>query len=162
MNSPSDSGGGDIGSFPFIVGISVGILFLLTTLTITTYLCTRTTVPQPNRRLQQEGRRDFVVDFVQGLEDEVINGYPKILYSEAKLERKLESAAANGCSICLVDYKDDDVLRLLPDCGHLFHGSCIDPWLRLNPSCPVCRTSPLPTPISTPLAEVVPLAIGRS
>uniref|UniRef100_A0A0A0LEU3 RING-type domain-containing protein n=1 Tax=Cucumis sativus TaxID=3659 RepID=A0A0A0LEU3_CUCSA len=162
MNSSPDSGGGDIGGFPYILGISVGILFLLTTLTITTYLCTRTTVPPPNRRLPQGGRRDFVVDFVQGLEDEVINGYPKILYSEAKLERKLESAATNGCSICLVDYKDDDVLRLLPDCGHLFHCGCIDPWLRLNPSCPVCRTSPVPTPISTPLAEVIPLAVGRS
>ncbi|KAA0044400.1 RING/U-box superfamily protein [Cucumis melo var. makuwa] len=47
-------------------------------------------------------------------------------------------------------------------CGHLFHGGCIAPWLRLNPSCPVRRTSLVPTPISTPLVEVVPLAIGKS
>lgn len=63
---------------------------------------------------------------------------------------------------CLGDYKDDDVLRLFSDCGHLFHGGCIAPWLRLNPSCPVRRTSLVPTPISTPLVEVVPLAIGKS
>ncbi|CAK9322966.1 unnamed protein product [Citrullus colocynthis] len=165
MNTSTDSDGGDggsVGSFPYVVGISVGILFLLTTLTIATYFCTRTTVPSPNRRLRPAEQRDFVVEFGPGLEDEVINGYPKILYSEVKLEGKLESAAARGCSICLGDYKNDDVLRLLPDCGHLFHSGCIDPWLRMNPSCPVCRTSPVPTPISTPLAETVPLAIGTS
>ncbi|KAG5579466.1 hypothetical protein H5410_050093, partial [Solanum commersonii] len=35
---------------------------------------------------------------------------------------------------------------------------CIDAWLKLNASCPVCRNSPLPTPMSTPLSEVVPLS----
>ncbi|XP_022983126.1 RING-H2 finger protein ATL70-like [Cucurbita maxima] len=166
MNNSTGSGGsdasGNVGTFPYIVGISVGVLFLLTTVTIATYLCTRTTVPQLNRRRRPGERRDVIVDFGPGLEDEAINEYPKILYSEKKLEGKMESAAASGCSICLGDYKNEDVLRLLPDCGHMFHSGCIDPWLRLNPSCPVCRTSPVPTPLSTPLAEVVPLANGRS
>lgn len=92
MNTSTDSDGGDggsVGSFPYVVGISVGILFLLTTLTIATYFCTRTTVPSPNRRLRPAEQRDFVVEFGPGLEDEVINGYPKILYSEVKLEGKL-------------------------------------------------------------------------
>lgn len=95
----------------------------------------------------------------QGLDEATITGYPKLLYSEAKLEKK--GSTASCCSVCLADYKDTDMLRALPDCGHLFHQKCIDPWLRLHPTCPVCRTSPLPTPLSTPLAEVVPLAIRR-
>ncbi|XP_058069330.1 RING-H2 finger protein ATL67-like [Magnolia sinica] len=50
------------------------------------------------------------------------------------------------------------MLRMLPDCRHFFHLCCVNAWLRLNASCPVCRTSPLPTPMSTPLSELVPLS----
>jgi len=23
-------------------------------------------------------------------------------------------------------------------CGHSFHSECIDPWIKINPSCPIC------------------------
>ncbi|KAJ6433075.1 hypothetical protein OIU84_020162 [Salix udensis] len=63
----------------------------------------------------------------------------------------------------LGDYKDSDVLRLLPDCGHVFHLKCVDCWIRRHPTCPICRNScsSMPTPLSTPLAEVAPLAVSR-
>ena len=38
-------------------------------------------------------------------------------------------SAGNGnsaCSVCLEDFTDD--LVVLPACGHVFHGSCIDQW----------------------------------
>ncbi|KAF1877997.1 hypothetical protein Lal_00041746 [Lupinus albus] len=94
-----------------------------------------------------------------GLDESTILSYPKMVYSEAKLSKS--DWTATCCSICLSDYKANDMLRVLPDCEHLFHPKCIDPWLRLHPTCPVCRTSPFPTPLSTPLAEVVPLASRR-
>ncbi|KAH7840229.1 hypothetical protein Vadar_014371 [Vaccinium darrowii] len=75
---------------------------------------------------------------------------PKLLYSEAKLQRHLGSAA---CSICLADYEETDVLRLLPECSHLFHLKCVDPWLRLKHTCPICRNSPMGTSQVTPVAE---------
>ncbi|KAK7391549.1 hypothetical protein VNO78_19965 [Psophocarpus tetragonolobus] len=50
------------------------------------------------------------------------------------------SSSSSSCSICLMDYKECDSLRLLPDCGHFFHVMCVDPWLRINLTCPVCRT----------------------
>lgn len=54
----------------------------------------------------------------------------------------VEEAAVGCCSVCLGEYKKGDVLRLLPDCGHKFHVGCVDPWLRIKGSCPVCRMSP--------------------
>ncbi|KAF8796397.1 dentin sialophosphoprotein-like isoform X2 [Argiope bruennichi] len=42
------------------------------------------------------------------------------------------------CQVCLNDYVNGDVLRILP-CFHEFHTPCIDPWLKINHTCPVCR-----------------------
>ncbi|CAN4096078.1 unnamed protein product [Withania somnifera] len=97
----------------------------------------------------------------QGLDESTLRNYPKLLYSQAKAQNKRDFLISSGCSICLVDYKDNDKLRLLPDCHHIFHVKCIDPWLRLHPTCPNCRSSPFPSPLPTPLAEVVPLATAR-
>ncbi|CAH2040846.1 unnamed protein product [Thlaspi arvense] len=80
---------------------------------------------------------------------------PEAALLAGKAAKEGLDSTATCCSICLADYKGSDTLRLLPDCGHLFHLKCVDPWLRLHPTCPVCRTSPVPTPMSTPLAEVV-------
>lgn len=175
MNSTDDSaaaaaaaaggGGGFLGSnnisgFGYGIGVSIGILLLITTITLASYFCTRTTqqtsVPNQRRNRSEDSLElpDVVVHV--GLDEATLKSYPKLLYSEAKLHKTDSTAAC--CSICLADYKNTDMLRLLPECGHLFHLKCVDPWLRLHPTCPVCRTSPLPTPLSTPLAEVVPLA----
>ncbi|EYU19848.1 hypothetical protein MIMGU_mgv1a024718mg [Erythranthe guttata] len=58
--------------------------------------------------------------------------------------RGIKGSYASACSICLADYGEADLIRLLPSCGHLFHLKCIDPWLILHPTCPVCRSSPSP------------------
>lgn len=42
------------------------------------------------------------------------------------------------CLICLCEWKKDDHIRTLP-CFHEFHSECIDEWLIINNSCPVCR-----------------------
>ncbi|KAI5057153.1 hypothetical protein GOP47_0027168 [Adiantum capillus-veneris] len=110
----------------------------------------------------------------RGLDEETLASYPKFLYSAGGCEKDAEltsdgffaaySAPApriikdSCCPICLADYGEGHTLRLLPDCGHAFHVHCIDAWLRLHVSCPVCRSSPLPSPISTPLSELIPLA----
>lgn len=149
----------EIGGFGYGIGVSIGILLLITTITLASYFCTRTIVPPPPPPSPNELPNHQVITIEEGLDEATLSSYPKFLYSKAKLDSKDTSASC--CSICLADYKSNDMLRLLPDCGHLFHLKCVDPWLRLHPTCPVCRTSPLPTPLSTPLAEVVPLASQR-
>ena len=42
------------------------------------------------------------------------------------------------CPICLVELMLMVEVKVLP-CGHFFHGSCIDTWLGLHGSCPLCR-----------------------
>ena len=44
------------------------------------------------------------------------------------------------CMICLERYGTGDELRTMP-CFHFFHSPCVDEWLRLNASCPLCKTS---------------------
>lgn len=78
-----------------------------------------------------------------GLDETTLHSYPILLYSKAKHDNK---DALSCCSICLSDYKNTDMLRLLPDCQHMFHQTCVDPWLRLHLSCPVCRNTPISHP----------------
>ncbi|XP_071691243.1 RING-H2 finger protein ATL70-like [Rutidosis leptorrhynchoides] len=170
--APSSDTGGflgsqNIGGFGYGIGISFGILFLIITITLASYFCTRSihssSPPSSNaqRRTRVSGTirtqpdpAHYVIDM--GLDEATLMSYPIVAYSNVNIKRK-----DSCCSICLVDYKERDLLRQLPDCDHLFHVKCVDTWLRLNSTCPNCRTSPIPTPLSTPLAEVVPLAMRR-
>lgn len=42
------------------------------------------------------------------------------------------------CCICLSAYEDETELRELP-CRHRFHCTCIDKWLYINATCPLCK-----------------------
>ena len=43
------------------------------------------------------------------------------------------------CAICRQVYNPDDIVRKINSCGHFFHSSCVEQWLRNNSNCPVCR-----------------------
>jgi len=64
----------------------------------------------------------------------------KVLRSLPKLTATEESAVKfSDCAICLSEFTAGDEIRVLPQCGHGFHVSCIDLWLRSHSSCPSCR-----------------------
>ncbi|XP_076023782.1 RING finger protein 150-like isoform X2 [Genypterus blacodes] len=44
----------------------------------------------------------------------------------------------DNCAVCIEGYKANDVVRILP-CRHLFHKSCVDPWLLDHRTCPMCK-----------------------
>ncbi|KAL5221520.1 hypothetical protein ABZP36_026233 [Zizania latifolia] len=87
-----------------------------------------------------------------GLDPAAIASYPKVPFFRTGAD------ADAMCSICLSEYTDGEMLRVMPDCRHRFHVMCLDAWLRRSASCPVCRSSPIPTPVATPLSELVPLS----
>ncbi|XP_075797229.1 E3 ubiquitin-protein ligase RNF128 [Pelodiscus sinensis] len=44
----------------------------------------------------------------------------------------------DSCAVCIDIYKPNDVVRILT-CNHLFHKTCIDPWLLEHRTCPMCK-----------------------
>ncbi|KAG0290747.1 hypothetical protein BGZ98_003301 [Dissophora globulifera] len=62
---------------------------------------------------------------------------PEQLKQLSPEERKLAGRISTSCSICLCDYEDLEELRHLP-CDHYFHKECVDEWLKLKRTCPLC------------------------
>ncbi|KAA8516107.1 hypothetical protein F0562_019286 [Nyssa sinensis] len=165
----------NVNNLGLAIAISLGFLVLLSAVLLASYVCYRASRqrarhPNENPNLNVNHSDNGIIvpriifvaedddddnneNVVVGLDQAVINSYPKFSFS-------MDRGGGNDsmCSICLCEYKEAEMLRMLPDCRHYFHLTCIDAWLKLNASCPVCRNSPLPTPLSTPLSEVVPLS----
>ncbi|GFP88839.1 putative RING-H2 finger protein atl71 [Phtheirospermum japonicum] len=127
------------GGFGYGLALSLALVIIFVIITYASYKCKHPRTP----RLRDEH------DTRGGLGEAALSSYPHLAYAQLK-PHKNDSTASSACSICLADYKDTDLIRLLPDCGHLFHLGCIDPWLKLHPTCPICRSSPLPTPLWSP------------
>ncbi|KAF8728028.1 hypothetical protein HU200_018601 [Digitaria exilis] len=67
---------------------------------------------------------------------------PVLPYVSAISEGSAKKGAVlfpEDCPICLEPFGDDDGVRVVPACGHLYHAPCIDRWLDMRNSCPVCR-----------------------
>ena len=50
--------------------------------------------------------------------------------------------SSRACPICLEPYRMGDQVRTVP-CFHSFHTECIDPWLRQQAICPICKYTAL-------------------
>ncbi|KAI3809291.1 hypothetical protein L1987_25262 [Smallanthus sonchifolius] len=127
------------GNAVYIYGLGLFFgFFILIILIYVSYICKRhmcsPSPPQPTTNDAAENHQ--FVTFSPGVDDDVIVTFPTFVYSEFMMP-----STDSGCYIRLTDYKPVDTIRLLPECGHLFHIGCIDTWLRVHPTCPVCRKS---------------------
>ncbi|KAF3775721.1 Equilibrative nucleotide transporter 3 [Nymphaea thermarum] len=75
----------------------------------------------------------------RGLDSNVIESFPTFTYSTVNV-LKIEKGSLE-CAVCLSEFRNDDKLRLLPQCNHAFHSECIDKWLSSRVTCPVCRAN---------------------
>ncbi|XP_004146803.1 putative RING-H2 finger protein ATL69 [Cucumis sativus] len=140
------------------IAIAVSILVFISTVMLISYACIRvkSATTRPSASLPSPPTPvDNVVVLMVGLHGSIIESYPKLVLGES---RRLPPPNNGPCSICLSDYKPHDSVRCIPDCRHCFHSDCVDQWLRMSATCPLCRNSPAPTPLATPLSELVPLA----
>lgn len=71
------------------------------------------------------------------LEKEKIAEIPKVTITADQVDMKLQ------CSVCWEDFQIDEIVRKL-SCAHVYHESCIIPWLELHGTCPICRKSLAP------------------
>ncbi|KAK7389656.1 hypothetical protein VNO78_24880 [Psophocarpus tetragonolobus] len=51
-----------------------------------------------------------------------------------------EATNQTECVICLASFEEEESVRKLHTCNHIFHTSCIDQWLASHSGCPLCRT----------------------
>lgn len=103
------------------------------------------------RRANENGgsiRRAFsmrrAVAAPRGLDSSVIETFPTFVYSTVK-GLKIGKGALE-CAVCLNEYEDEETLRLIPKCDHVFHPECIDAWFENHVTCPVCRANLVPVP----------------
>ncbi|XP_021752833.1 putative RING-H2 finger protein ATL69 [Chenopodium quinoa] len=162
------------------IAIAVSILVLISTIMLASYACVRIkssgstrhrpTIESDDDNINSAGTRDRQPrPIVTGLPGPVMLkvgrdmqpkkgvSYPEVVLGESK---RLPKPNNGPCSICLSEYKPKQTVRCMPDCNHCFHVGCIDQWLKMSPTCPLCRNSHSvgPTPSGTPLSELVPLA----
>ncbi|KAJ4913262.1 RING/U-box superfamily protein [Raphanus sativus] len=79
----------------------------------------------------------------KGASDDQISSLPSWKYKlidETSDPDHSSSHARNDpeCCICLAKYKEKEEVRKLP-CSHRFHVKCVDQWLRIISSCPLCK-----------------------
>ena len=75
----------------------------------------------------------------RGLVPAVVDSFPTFAYSAVK-DLKIGRVALE-CAVCLSEFRDDETLRLIPQCCHVFHPDCISVWLSSHSTCPVCRAN---------------------
>ncbi|KAL6345302.1 hypothetical protein AAG906_015785 [Vitis piasezkii] len=85
-----------------------------------------------------------LADIARGLNSSDIERFPTFVYSAVKAHKIRKEGLE--CAVCLNEFEDDETLRLLPKCNHVFHSDCIDLWLAFHVTCPVCRANLTPKP----------------
>ncbi|KZV41620.1 ring finger protein [Dorcoceras hygrometricum] len=120
-----------------IVGFGMSGTFIV--FVCTRIICRRLRRMEEQRAFEADPRNDFELPEHggSGRAPVVVAAIPTMKFNREAFS-SMEDAQ---CSICLAEYEEKEVLRIMPKCGHTFHLSCIDMWLRKQLTCPICRIS---------------------
>ncbi|CAD5168325.1 unnamed protein product [Musa acuminata subsp. malaccensis] len=81
-----------------------------------------------------------------GLDESTIQAIPTFRYRK-RAESARRTSSFRECAVCLSEFQEEERVRLLPSCFHVFHIDCVDTWLQTSANCPLCRssiTAPIP------------------
>ncbi|XWS50376.1 hypothetical protein CRYUN_Cryun12cG0082700 [Craigia yunnanensis] len=125
----------------YAIIVGAGVPTLLSILGLLCFLCGKVKLyavkHHPLRELNPTVAPQSTI--VGGLDGQTIESYPKIVLGES---RRMPKPDDKTCPICLSEYWPKETLKSIPQCQHCFHADCLDEWLRLNATCPICRNSP--------------------
>ncbi|CAI0551475.1 unnamed protein product [Linum tenue] len=124
-----------------IIVVLIAALFLMGFFSIYIRNCSESQSAAGGGSIRQLGRRAAAAAS-RGLDPSVIETFPTMVYSAVK-GLKIGKGALE-CAVCLNEFEDDETLRLIPKCDHVFHPECIDAWLESHTTCPVCRADLTP------------------
>ncbi|XP_058703976.1 E3 ubiquitin-protein ligase RNF128 isoform X2 [Poecile atricapillus] len=62
----------------------------------------------------------------------------RLIIARAQSREQETGPDGDSCVVCFEQYKPNDVMRVLT-CNHVFHKTCIDPWLLEHGTCPLCK-----------------------
>ncbi|XP_047042704.1 RING-H2 finger protein ATL63-like [Lolium rigidum] len=98
-------------------------------------------------------------DEAAGLGAKELGALQVLVWESSSSAKEKEATFDEHCAVCLGEMEDGELGRLLPACRHVFHVGCIDAWLRLSSTCPVCRSA-VRTELdaAAPAAAVEPLS----
>ncbi|XP_010266503.1 PREDICTED: putative RING-H2 finger protein ATL21A isoform X2 [Nelumbo nucifera] len=139
-------------SIRYAISIGVGMPAMMCAVGMACYVCSKVKYYGGRRNANRDSASSTVTPqptiVVMGLDGATIESYPKLVLGES---RRLPKPDDNSCPICLSEYRPNETLRSIPECKHCFHADCIDEWLKINATCPLCRNSPGPLPPPPPL-----------
>ncbi|KAI3886807.1 hypothetical protein MKW98_017159 [Papaver atlanticum] len=119
------------GKFLISIGIAFTILF-----GSVMYCISRANSPTQDVSSRVVETTPLSVINTTGLSGSAMLSFPMVVIGKSG---RLPNPEINTCAICLSEYKPKEILKIFPSCNHCFHADCIDVWLHLKSSCPVCR-----------------------
>ncbi|KAI6076417.1 RING finger protein 215 isoform X1 [Aix galericulata] len=107
-----------------------------TILLIALLLCTGVIVQAQRQSRQDVSERDAELDLKQHIRRRLSALKTRRYHPGKALQSRV--CEIDSCAVCLEQFCKSQWLRVLP-CAHEFHRDCVDPWLLLQQTCPLCK-----------------------
>nr|XP_033811594.1 RING finger protein 215 isoform X2 [Geotrypetes seraphini] len=107
-----------------------------TILLVALILCTGLVVQAQRQSRQHQSEEDPQLDLKQHILQR-LSALKTRRYHPSK-HRKSQAPEIETCAVCLDQFHRNQCLRVMP-CLHEFHRDCVDPWLLLQHTCPLCK-----------------------
>ncbi|MCD9558936.1 hypothetical protein HAX54_016636 [Datura stramonium] len=120
----------------------LSIIFSLPIFILITFLCFRFLHKRSSSSSQHDEESGVQTrqEHVGGLAAGTISALPIFMFKLSSSKNDNYNMESE-CSICLGCYEDEEIVKMMPKCGHGFHSLCLDKWLGNCSTCPLCRSS---------------------